>query len=85
MQAKLENITATNALTKEDLAISKNALLKAQEENHKLLNQLEMASSQLLRWQQRATEKSEERRSSSSESASSPTTSGEHPISKVLV
>ena len=83
MQAKLESLTATNALTKEDLSICKNALFKSQEENQKLLTQLELANSARSQRKQRTSGNSEGRCSSTSENSSSPTTSGDHSISKV--
>ena len=84
MQAKLENVNATNALTKEDLALCKKALFKAQEENHRLLNQLETANSERSTRQKRTSGNSEGICSSTSDSLSSPTTSGDRPISKVV-
>ena len=85
MQSKLENLNATNALTKEDLTICKKALFKAQEENHKLLNQLEIANIELSRRKKRASGNSDQPDSSTSDSHSStPSTSGDRSISKVL-
>ena len=84
MQAKLENLNATNALTKEDLTICKKALFKSQEENHKLLNQLEIANSERSNLRQkRASGNSDVICSSTSDSSSSPSTSGDRSISKV--
>ena len=84
MQSKLENLNATNALTKEDLTICKKALFKAQEENHKLLNQLEIANIELSRRKKRASGNSDQPDSSTSDSHSStPSTSGDRSISKV--
>ena len=84
MQSKLENLNATNALTKEDLTICKKALFKAQEENHKLLNQLEIANVELSRRKKRASGNSDQPDSSTSDSHSStPSTSGDRSISKV--
>ena len=88
MQTKVENLAATNALTKEDLAICKSALFKAQEENRRLLNQLEMAHTEDQSHQRhhRASGNSEGRNSSTSESSiSSPTNSGDRSASKVMV
>ncbi|XP_040566326.1 RUN and FYVE domain-containing protein 2 [Lepeophtheirus salmonis] len=42
LEAKVESLTATNALMKEDLAISKNSLFCAEEENQKLLSTMGM-------------------------------------------
>ena len=84
MQSKLENLNASNALTKEDLTICKKALFKAQEENHKLLNQLEIANIELSRRKKRASGNSDQPDSSTSDSHSStPSTSGDRSISKV--
>ena len=83
MQAKLENLNATNALTKEDLSICKKALFKAQEENHKLLNQLEIANIERSLRQKRTSGNSEGICSSTSDSSCSPSTSGDRSISKV--
>ena len=41
MQTKIEGLTTTNALMKEDLNICQNALFKTQEENKKLLSQMD--------------------------------------------
>lgn len=41
MQAKIESLTTTNALMKEDLAIARGALYRSQEENKRLLTQLD--------------------------------------------
>ena len=41
MQSKIEGLTTTNALMKEDLSICRNALSKTQEENRKLLNKVD--------------------------------------------
>eukprot|EP00096_Caligus_rogercresseyi_P004306 TRINITY_DN1851_c0_g3_i1.p1 TRINITY_DN1851_c0_g3~~TRINITY_DN1851_c0_g3_i1.p1 ORF type:complete len:553 (-),score=110.29 TRINITY_DN1851_c0_g3_i1:358-1926(-) len=43
LEAKVEGLTATNALMKEDLAISKNSLFIAEEENRKLRSQMGMS------------------------------------------
>jgi hypothetical protein len=43
MQGKMEGLTTTNALMKEDLSICTNALFRAQEENRILLTQLDQA------------------------------------------
>ena len=84
MQSKLENLNATNALTKEDLTICKKALFKAQEENHKLLNQLEIANRELSIRKKRSSGNSEAPSSSTSDSHSStPSTSADRSISKV--
>lgn len=84
MQSKLENLNATNALTKEDLTICKKALFKAQEENHKLLNQLEIANRELSSRKKRSSGNSEAQSSSTSDSHSStPSTSADRSISKV--
>ena len=40
MQAKIEGLTTTNALMKEDLSICQNALFKSQEDNKKLFSQV---------------------------------------------
>lgn len=40
LQAKVESLTTTNALMKEDLAIAKNSLLTLYEENRLLKNEL---------------------------------------------
>lgn len=40
LQAKVESLTTTNALMKEDLAIAKNSLLALYEENRSLKNEL---------------------------------------------
>jgi len=45
MQGKIEGLSTTNALMKEDLSICQNALFKSQEENKKLLSQLGGAGS----------------------------------------
>ena len=82
MQAKLENLNTTNALTKEDLSICKKALFKAQEENHKLLNQLEIANSERAR-QKRTSGNSDVICSSTSDTSSSPSTSGDRSFAKV--
>ena len=84
MHAKIESLTTTTALTKEDLSICRNALFKAQEANLRLLNQLEIAHSELSRRQQRASGNSEGT-SSTSESSTSPTTSAGRSVSKVLI
>ena len=85
MQSKLENLNATNALTKEDLTICKKALFKAQEENHKLLNQLETANHELSSRKKRTSGNSEVLCSSTSDShSSSPSTSADRSISKVF-
>jgi len=49
MQTKMENLTATHALTKEDLSIARNALLKSQEENRRLQQQLLQSAAPLRR------------------------------------
>ena len=85
MQAKLENLSATNALTKEDLTICKKALFKSQEENHRLLNQLETVNKELSLRQKRKSGNSEVISSSNSESSNSPSTSGDRTLSKVHV
>ena len=86
MQAKLENLNATNALTKEDLSICKKALFKAQEENHKLLNQLEIANSERSNLRQKRTSgNSDGICSSTSDSSTSPSTTGDRSVSKVGV
>ena len=85
MQAKLENLSATNALTKEDLTICKKALFKSQEENHRLLNQLESVNKELSLRQKRKSGNSEVISSSNSESSNSPSTSGDRTLSKVQV
>ena len=41
LQTKIEGLTTTNALMKEDLSICQNALFKTQEENKKLLSQMD--------------------------------------------
>jgi hypothetical protein len=41
MQAKMESLTTTNALMKEDLAIARGSLYRSQEENKRLLSQLD--------------------------------------------
>ncbi len=41
LELKLESVTATNALMKEDLSIAQNSLVKLQEENKQLLVQLQ--------------------------------------------
>jgi hypothetical protein len=41
MQAKMESLTTTNALMKEDLAIARGSLYRAQEENKRLMVQLD--------------------------------------------
>ena len=84
MQTKIENLTTTNALTKEDLSLCKKSLFKAQEENRRLLNQLEIAHSERSHRQQRASGSSEGT-SSTSDSSSSPTKSAGHSSSKVQV
>ena len=85
MQSKLENLNATNALTKEDLTICKKALFKAQEENHRLLNQLEIANQELSSKNKRTSVNSEVISSSTSDShSSSPSTSADRSISKVF-
>ena len=84
MQVKLENLNTTNALTKEDLSICKKALFKTQEENHKLLNQLEIANSERSNHRQKRTSgNSDVICSSTSDSSSSPSSSGDRSISKV--
>lgn len=40
LQAKVESLTTTNALMKEDLAIAKNNILSIQEENRQLKKEL---------------------------------------------
>ena len=45
MQGKIEGLSTTNALMKEDLSICQNALFKSQEENKKLLSQMGGGSS----------------------------------------
>ncbi|XP_026280877.2 protein RUFY3 isoform X2 [Frankliniella occidentalis] len=45
LQAKVETLTTTNALMKEDLAISKNGLMSLFEENNRLKRELELAQS----------------------------------------
>lgn len=40
LQAKVESLTTTNALMKEDLAIAKNNILSLQEENRQLKKEL---------------------------------------------
>lgn len=40
LQAKVESLTTTNALMKEDLAIAKNNILSVQEENRQLKKEL---------------------------------------------
>lgn len=40
LQAKVESLTTTNALMKEDLAIAKNNILTLQEENRQLKKEL---------------------------------------------
>ena len=85
MQAKIENLSATNALTKEDLTICKKALFKSQEENHRLLNQLETVNKELSLRQKRKSGNSEVISSSNSESSNSPSTSGDRTLSKVQV
>lgn len=44
MQSKIEGLTTTNALMKEDLSICRNALSKTQEENRKLLNKVDKSN-----------------------------------------
>ena len=44
MQSKIEGLTTTNALMKEDLSICQNALAKTQEENRKLLNKVDKSN-----------------------------------------
>ena len=44
MQSKIEVLTTTNALMKEDLSICRNALSKTQEENRKLLNKVDKSN-----------------------------------------
>ena len=41
MQAKMESLTTTNALMKEDLAIARGSLYRSQEENKRLMSQLD--------------------------------------------
>ena len=41
MQSKLEGLSTTNALMKEDLSIGRTALSKSQEENRRLILQIE--------------------------------------------
>ena len=41
MQSKLEGLSTTNALMKEDLSICRTALAKSQEENRKLVLQVD--------------------------------------------
>ena len=41
MQSKLEGLSTTNALMKEDLSIGRTALAKSQEENRRLILQIE--------------------------------------------
>ncbi len=40
MQSKIEGLTTTNALMKEDLSICQNALFKSQEDSKKMLSQM---------------------------------------------
>lgn len=47
LETKVETLTATNALMKEDLSISKASLYRAQEENKHLLAQLSVSNSAL--------------------------------------
>ena len=44
MQSKIEGLTTTNALMKEDLSICRNALSKTQDENRKLLNKVDKSN-----------------------------------------
>ena len=44
MQTKIEALTTTNALMKEDLSICRKELAKTQEENRKLLSQADRSS-----------------------------------------
>ena len=44
MELKVESLTTTNALMKEDLAICKNSLQRAEEENRRLISQLEKSA-----------------------------------------
>ena len=41
MQSKIESLTTTNALMKEDLAIARGSLYRSQEENKRLMAQLD--------------------------------------------
>ena len=41
MQAKIESLSTTNALMKEDLAIARGSLYRSQEENKRLMAQLD--------------------------------------------
>lgn len=47
LQAKVESLTTTNALMKEDLAISKNTMIQLVEENNQLKHALGEWSEQL--------------------------------------
>ena len=54
MQSKIEGLTTTNALMKEDLSICQNALAKTQEENRKLLNKVDKSNAIRAEQQQQA-------------------------------